>query len=143
MGNICRRPLAEAILRRQAQEANVNIEVDSAGSGDWHVGQRSDARAIAVGEGRGYTMTHRARQVRPQDFQTFDLIIVMDEENLRTLRRMPAFAPEKVHLARSFDPMADSLEVEDPYYGTLAEFETITDQLEVACRGIVGEVSKL
>lgn len=142
MGNICRSPLAEAILRRQAQEKEVHIEVDSAGTGDWHVGERSDERAIRVGENRGYAMTHRARQVRPLDFQTFDLIVVMDDVNLRTLERLPNYPAEKVRLARSFDPDADGREVEDPYYGSQEEFETIADELEAACRGILLVVSR-
>jgi len=142
MGNICRSPLAEAILRQQANELEMPISVDSAGTDDWHIGERSDHRAIQVGEGRGYAMTHRARQVRPLDFQTFDLIVAMDEKNLRTLKNMPGFAAEKVRLARSFDPEADGHEVEDPYYGSPEEFEAIADQLEAACRGILLVVSR-
>jgi protein-tyrosine phosphatase len=142
MGNICRSPIAEAILRRQAAELEIPVSVDSAGTGDWHIGERSDHRAIRVAERRGYEMSHHARQVRPIDFQTFDLIVVMDEENLRSLGRFPGFAGDKVRLARSFDPGADGHEVKDPYYGTMEEFETITNQLEAACRGILEFVSR-
>ena len=137
MGNICRSPLGEAILRQQAAEREIPVTVDSAGTGDWHIDESSDHRAIRVGERRGYPMTHRARQVCPMDFREFDLIVVMDEENLRTLQRVPGFAADKVRFARSFDPDADSHEVEDPYYGSLEEFEAIADQLEAACRGIL------
>ena len=142
MGNICRSPLAEAILRRQASEQEYPVNVDSAGTGDWHTGERSDHRAIRVGESRGYDMTHRARQLSPRDFQEFDLVVVMDHENLRTVKRWPGFIEEKVFLARSFDPGADSEVVEDPYYGTIEDFEVITDQLEAACRGILSHVMR-
>ncbi|MHB8637552.1 MAG: low molecular weight protein-tyrosine-phosphatase [Fimbriimonadaceae bacterium] len=142
MGNICRSPLGEAILRHQASASEHPVSVDSAGTSDWHVGQPSDARAIEVAESRGYAMTHRARQVRPIDFQIFDLIVAMDTENVRALKQVPGFIVEKVRLARSFDPDADGAEVEDPYYGTLDEFKTIADQLEAACRGILAHVAR-
>jgi len=137
MGNICRSPLGEAILRHQAAELGLALRVDSAGIGDWHVGERSDERAVQVGEGRGYAMTHRARQVHRRDFERFDLIVAMDFENLRGLRCFPGFDPDKVHLARSFDSGAEADEVEDPFYGSLADFELVADQLEAACRGII------
>lgn len=137
MGNICRSPLAEAMLRAQAAEAAIPIEVDSAGTGNWHVGERSDSRAITVGESRGYRMTHRARQITSADFDAFDLIVPMDQVNLEWLARMPGFIPEKVRLARSFDPGADSSEVADPYYGSIDHFNRVADQLETACRGII------
>lgn len=139
LGNICRSPLAEGILRRQAREAGVDLEVDSAGTGDWHVGQLPDRRSIAVGRACGCDMTMRARQVRADDFEKFDLIVAMDQANLRELRRWPGSRPEKLRLARSFDPMADGLEVPDPYYGTPADFEEVAEMLEAACRGILAE----
>jgi protein-tyrosine phosphatase len=142
LGNICRSPLAEGILRRQAEEAGLDIEIDSAGTGDYHLGELPDHRAIRTGERRGCEMTMRARQVRSRDFKDFDLIVAMDESNLRTLRRWAGAAPEKIRLARSFDPTADALEVPDPYYGSSEDFEEVADMLEAACQGILSELNK-
>jgi protein-tyrosine phosphatase len=140
MGNICRSPLAEAILRRQAFEMEAPITVDSAGTDDWHIGELSDHRAIKTGEARGYEMTHRARQVKPRDFEEFDLIVVMDHDNLSALNHWPGSKPEKIRLARSFDPDADSEIVPDPYYGNEQGFDAVVDQLEPACRGILAHL---
>lgn len=140
LGNICRSPLAEAILRHQATEANLDVEVDSAGTGNWHIGERSDRRAIAIGEGRGYEMNHCARQVSSADFQRFDLIVAMDHANVSELVRWDGAEPYKIKLARSFDPAAADLEVPDPYYGGDEGFEEVADQLEQACRGILAHL---
>lgn len=98
LGNICRSPLAEGILRRQAKEAGIEIEIDSAAIGDWHIGQRPDPRAIQVGEANGCAMTMRARQVCTQDFTDFDLIVAMDHNNVRELIRWRGSDPSKVRL---------------------------------------------
>lgn len=137
LGNICRSPLAEAILRRQAAEAGVQLTVDSAGTGDWHVGDPPDHRAVAIGRERGCDMGMTARQVRPSDFENFDLIVAMDRSNEAALRRWPGAQPDKVRLARSFDPTAVDLEVPDPYYGGPEGFREIAEMLERACAGIL------
>jgi protein-tyrosine phosphatase len=140
LGNICRSPLGEGILRRQAADAGVDIEIDSAGTGDYHIGQLPDDRAIRVGIERGCEMTMRARQFRTRDFSDFDLIVAMDEANLRALRRWPGSVPSKIRLARSFDPAAITPEVPDPYYGNHQDFEEVADMLESACQGILQEL---
>jgi protein-tyrosine phosphatase len=137
LGNICRSPLAEGILKRQAKETGVEVEVDSAGIGDWHVGQRPDPRAIKIGEAHGCAMTMRARQVRTQDFTDFDLIVAMDRSNVRELERWPGSDPTKISLARSFDPTARTLEVPDPYYGEYEDFIEVAEMLESACAAIL------
>ena len=140
LGNICRSPLAEGILRRQAEEANLTIQVDSAGTGNWHVGLPADPRSVKVGTARGCKMEMRARQVRAKDFIDFDLILAMDEDNMRDLLKWSGSKPDKVRLARSFDPNASSTEVPDPYYGEMQDFEEVADMLEEACRAIIQEI---
>jgi protein-tyrosine phosphatase len=141
LGNICRSPLAEGILRRQAQEAGIELEIDSAGTGDWHVGQLPDRRSIQVGQANGCDMTMRARQVRSQDFRDFDLIVAMDYANVSDLEGWRGSDPGKVRLARSFDAQAATAEVPDPYYGEYEDFIEVHAMLESACRGILNELS--
>ena len=141
LGNICRSPIAEGILRRQAVECGLELEIDSAGTGDWHVGDHPDPRAIRAGEACGCQMTMVARQVRSSDFEEFDWILAMDHSNLQNLYRWPESKPEKVHLIRSFDLSASSTEVPDPYYGTYADFEEVVDMLESACRGFLRHIA--
>src|SRR4051812_43030188 len=122
MGNICRSPTAEGVMRSLIREAGVEdrIEIDSAGTGGWHAGEPPDARAAEAAHRRGVTIEGAARQVVPEDFEAFDLIVAMDRENLRGLL---AVAPDgeaaaKVRLLREFDPDASGdLDVPDPYYG--------------------------
>ena len=82
-------------------------------------------------------MNLKARQVRSRDFEEFDLIVAMDHANLSTLYRWPGSQPDKVRLARSFDPTADDTEVPDPYYGELEDFQEVAEMLEAACAGIL------
>jgi len=129
--------LAEGILRRQAAERGIEVEVDSAGTGDWHVGDLPDYRARQTGQRRGCEMAMRARQFRGKDFQEFDLIVALDRTNMRDLERWPGAVPGKVRLARSFDPSAEHPDVPDPYYGTIDDFEEVAEMLERACQGLL------
>jgi protein-tyrosine phosphatase len=129
--------LAEGILKRQAKEAGVDLVVDSAGTGHWHVGDSPDRRAIHVGRRRGCDMSMKARQVRSRDFTDFDLIVAMDSTNLEDLRAWKGSDHEKLHLATEFDPSQSHLDVPDPYYGTVGEFEEVAEMLEPICRGIL------
>lgn len=140
LGNICRSPLAEAILRRDAEAAGMDVEIDSAGTGDWHVGDPPDHRACAVGGGRGCRMDLRARQVRSRDFQEFDLIVAMDRNNLRALHGWPGADPSRIRLASSFDRDPTLVDVPDPYYGGPEGFEDVADQLERISQGILQEL---
>src|SRR5262249_3012868 len=90
LGNICRSPTAEGVMRHVVEEAGMQdeIELDSAGTGSWHVGSAPDERATAAARGRGVTLAGAARQVRPRDFEDFDLILAMDRANLRDLRTL-------------------------------------------------------
>ncbi len=123
------------------------IVVDSAGTGDWHIGHAPDARATAAAAGRGITLSGAARQVIAEDFDTHDVIVAMDRANERDLR---ALAPDdeargKVVLLRSFDPeavAAGDLDVPDPYYGGDDGFPQVFDVVERACRGLLGHVEE-
>jgi protein-tyrosine phosphatase len=145
MGNICRSPTAEGVMRSLVSEAGLEdrIEIESAGTGGWHAGEPPDARATEAAHRRGVTLAGAARQVLPEDFEAFDLIIAMDRENLRGLL---AVAPDgeaaaKVRLLREFDPEASGdLDVPDPYYGGERGFETVLDQVQAACRGLLAEL---
>jgi protein-tyrosine phosphatase len=145
MGNICRSPTAEGVMRHLLREQGLEdeIELDSAGTGAWHVGNPPDRRATAAARARGIPLEGQARQVRPSDFEAFDLLLVADRENLADLR---AIAPDdaaraKVRLLRSYDPASDGdLDVPDPYYGGPDGFEDVLDLVEAACRGLLAEL---
>lgn len=147
LGNICRSPTAEAVMARLIAEAGLesSIEIDSAGTGAWHVGSPPDARATVAAAARGIAMRGTARQVTAEDFEAFDLLIAMDAENYRDLR---ALAPDpeaaaKVRLLRAFDPASAgvaSRDVPDPYYGGEDGFDHVLDLVEAACAGLLTEL---
>jgi protein-tyrosine phosphatase len=145
MGNTCRSPTAEGVMRALVAEAGLDgrIEVESAGTGGWHVGEPPDARATEAAHRRGVTLAGAARQIRPEDFETFDLLVALDRENLRHLLAVAPDedAAEKVRLLREFDPASDGdLDVPDPYYGGERGFESVLDQVQAACRGLLEEL---
>lgn len=116
------------------------VVLDSAGTGDWHLGQLPDRRTREAAARRGLTLDHRAQQFGPADFARFDLVLAMDHANLRDLERMAPTAEDraKVRLLRSFDPTAPAgAEVPDPYYGGPEGFEEVLDVCEAACRGLL------
>jgi protein-tyrosine phosphatase len=145
MGNICRSPTAEGVMRGLVAEAGLSdrIAIDSAGTGGWHAGAAPDARATSAAAGRGIRLTGAARQVRLADFDDFDLLVALDADNARDLRRL---APDdasaaKVRLLREFDRAAgDDLDVPDPYYGASDGFGHVLDLVEAACRGLLDEL---
>ena len=143
MGNICRSPTAEGILRAKLDAAGLAeaVALDSAGTGDWHVGKPPDSRAIQAAAGRGYDISGlRARQVTADDFQRFDLILAMDQDNLAWLEQLrpDQGAVPELFLARQGLAVD---EVPDPYYGGAAGFERVLDLLESACDCLVAEVA--
>jgi protein-tyrosine phosphatase len=147
MGNICRSPTAEAVMRDLVRREGLEgrIEIDSAGTGGWHVGEPPDARAAAAARARGIVMEGAARQVRPADFDRYDLLLAADRENLAALRAVApdAEAAAQVRLLREFDRAAlagGDLDVPDPYYGGAAGFEDVLDLVEAACRGLVDQL---
>lgn len=143
LGNICRSPTAEAVLRQRLQQAGLaeRIEVDSAGTGDWHVGKAPDPRTQEAASRRGYDLSGlRGRQVCADDFSRFDLVLAMDGANLRDLQRMrPAQAQGELDLyLRRYDLAVD--EVPDPYYGGTEGFEQVLDLLEQASDALLIEL---
>jgi protein-tyrosine phosphatase len=141
LGNICRSPLAEGVFRHLTTLAGLadRFEIESAGTGGWHVGEQPDARSRMVAKQHGVELDSRARQVVPEDFERFDFIVAMDHENLRTLQRMAAAAGSdaEVALLRSYDPAADGDEVPDPYYGGASGFETVYEMVLRSCQGLL------
>jgi len=135
LGNICRSPAAEAVLRSMAAARCMQVtSIESAGTGDWHAGEVPDHRTRSVAERRGYSLEGKlARQVSEADFLYFDHVFAMDKRNhADLLRRCPAGLESKVNLLLAGVPgLAD--EVPDPYYGSLPDFESMYDLLEAAC----------
>jgi protein-tyrosine phosphatase len=143
LGNICRSPMAEAVIRAELDRAGLDgaVEVDSAGTGDWHVGSRMDRRARAELARRGFDgAPHRARQFLRSWLADRDLVLAMDRANLADLRRMAGPAErDRIMLLRSFDRSAgQDAEVPDPYYGEGVSFATVLDMIEAAARGLAG-----
>jgi protein-tyrosine phosphatase len=143
MGNICRSPTASSVaLQLVRQRGLAGIQVDSAGTHAYHVGQRMDARAQAALLKRQYSpVKTRSRQIGVQDFQRFDLILAMDEDNLAALQKLcPVGAQHKLSLLLSFAPGLGTLEVPDPYYGGPAGFERVLDLCEVGVKGLLTQL---
>ncbi|OWP52094.1 low molecular weight protein-tyrosine-phosphatase [Pseudomonas nitroreducens] len=143
LGNICRSPTAEGVLRHKVRAAGLEdrIEIDSAGTGDWHVGKAPDARTRAAALRRGYDLSSlRARQVSLADFSRYDLILAMDNANLRDLKHLRGSgAKAELDLfLRRYELEVD--EVPDPYYGGEDGFERVLDLVERACDGLLTEV---
>ena len=143
LGNICRSPAAEAILKFKLSETGIdkdNAEVDSAGIGSWHVGEVPDKRMRTHGASRGFDISSRARQVVSSDFQRFDYIIGMDTDNVKALRSMARTSDEKSKIHYASEYMSQSVafsSVPDPYYGGDKEFELALDLIEDMCQGII------
>jgi protein-tyrosine phosphatase len=145
LGNICRSPMAEAVLRARVVESGLtHVTVDSAGTGGWHVGDDADPRALATLRTRGYDLDHAARQITPEWFAERDLIVVMDSANYRDVLdlRATAQAQTPVRMLRSFDPALANLtqphpdlDVPDPYYA--GGFVEVLDMIEAAAAGLV------
>src|SRR4051794_2158649 len=147
MGNICRSPTAEGVMRSLLREEGLEdeIEIDSAGTGGWHVGAPPDERATEAASRRGIVLDGAARRVTREDFERFDLLVAMDRENVAELRHLAPddAARAKIRLLREFDPPsagARHLDVPDPYYGGPRGFDDVLDLVEAACRGLLDEV---
>jgi protein-tyrosine phosphatase len=141
MGNICRSPTAEGVLRHLVAEAGLasSVHIDSAGTLDYHVGTPPDARSQRHALRRGYDLsTQRARQVNARDFEQFDLILAMDWQNLEELQSLcPVGHAHKLRRLMEFAPAGLGDVVADPYYGGADGFETVLDHVEAGCRGLV------
>ena len=141
LGNICRSPAAEGVMKAIVDENddNARFEIDSAGTGNYHIGDLPDRRMRVHAQRRGYNLTHRCRQVNPSDFEDFDLIVAMDESNRRNLQRLaPTIeAEKKIIMMADFADIATRYDhIPDPYYEGAEGFELVLDLLESACQNL-------
>jgi protein-tyrosine phosphatase len=150
LGNICRSPTAEGVMRALVREAGMEekIELDSAGTGAWHVGNPPDERATETARARGIVLEGAARVLRRKDFEDFDLLLAMDRKNLADLRSL---VPDergraRTRLLREFDPASaglgadGDLDVPDPYHGGPRGFEHVLDLVRAACEGLLAQI---
>jgi protein-tyrosine phosphatase len=147
LGNICRSPTAEGVMRHLVREANLDakISVDSAGTAGYHAGDPPDFRASAAGERRGIVIGGVARQFQRADFDRFEYVLAMDRTNHEDLLELARNAEEKgkVHLLRSFDPKSPpGAEVPDPYYGDTDGFDLVLDFCLAACKPLLERVRR-
>lgn len=135
MGNICRSPAGEAVMQRFATEFDVNVEVDSAGTHGYHVGEPADARMRAAAEARGYELRSRGRKVTPADLDPgrFDLVLAMDSDNHMILREMAGGVRPHIRMFSDYLDETWPRDVPDPYYGEADGFATVLDMLEEGC----------
>ncbi|XHS00044.1 phosphotyrosine protein phosphatase [Sphingomonas sp. DBB INV C78] len=138
LGNICRSPLAEAAFRAEAERIGLDVKVDSAGTGDWHLGHAPDKRAQAVAQRNGIDIsTYRARQVKPEDFRDFTHIIALDANNFADLRALrPDDASAELSLLLDHVPGREGEAVADPYYGEDAGFDVTWSEVVAGAKGL-------
>ncbi len=145
LGNICRSPTAEAVVRELArrERPDLALEVDSAGTHGYHTGSPPDERSIAAARRRGYDLsTLRARVVEAGDFGLFDLVVAMDEEVYGRLQRLaPRAQAARLALFMEFAPGLDRRDVPDPYYGGATGFEEVLDLVEEGARGLLSSLA--
>jgi protein-tyrosine phosphatase len=143
LGNICRSPLVEAVARKRLAEAGLDVVVASCGTGGWHAGEGADPRMVAAARAAGHDLSkHRARQLRERDFADYDLLLAMDRDNLRELRKLAA-TPEQAERTALFLEWTDAappMEFPDPWYGDAAGFAAA---VKLAERGVAGLVERL
>jgi len=139
LGNICRSPLAEAAMREAAALAGIEVEVDSAGTGEWHAGNPPDPRTVAEAAKHGIDISgYKARRVRGEDFRRFDYLLALDPQNLRDLRAMaPGDTRAQLALVMDYVPGRAGEGVRDPYYGDAADFEAVWRDVSAAAEALV------
>lgn len=144
MGNICRSPAAEGVMQKMLHDAGLSaqVQVDSAGTGGWHAGEKADHRMRSAAARRGYDLTSIARQVRAEDLRNFDLVLAMDHTNLQDLRPFDDGSShlQRVRLFCEFCENHEETEVPDPYYGGASGFDHVLDLLEDGCRNLLSHV---
>lgn len=143
LGNICRSPLAEAALREEARRLGIEVEIDSAGTGDWHVGEPPDPRAIAVARRNGVDISHlRARRATPEDFRRFDHIVALDAQNLANLRRMqPTDGKAELSLLLDHVEGREGQPVADPYHGGDEHFDETWADVTAGARALARKLA--
>ena len=147
LGNICRSPAAEGIMKSLVEKEGMSDDffIDSAAIGSWHIGQLPDSRMRKCGAEHGYRFDSHARQFQKSDFQRFDLIVVMDNENYRAITSMASSQADKDKVERIADYLTHHREyttVPDPYYGDYSDFELVIELLEDACQGLLDSIKE-
>lgn len=143
LGNICRSPMADGLLRRKVQEQNLNVFVDSAGTANYHIGSTPDHRMIETAKSRGTDIQQlRARQFSRKDFRDFDVIYVMDESNLTNVKSLSANETELQKVKLILDELYpnESMKVPDPYYGSMNDFMEVYDLLDKVTDVIIKKI---
>ncbi|HSJ34958.1 MAG TPA: low molecular weight protein-tyrosine-phosphatase [Acidimicrobiia bacterium] len=141
LGNICRSPAGEAALREAAAASGLDLVVDSAGTGPWHVGDPPNSQVRAAGERAGLLIDGRGHQVTaPADLEDYDIILAMDRSNLHALKRIAPELTDRMHLFRSFDPHAAHDEMPDPYGLSDADFDDTVERARSGARAIVAAI---
>ena len=148
LGNICRSPAADGIMRHLVSEQGLGdlFVIDSAGIGSWHVGQLPDHRMRRHGERHGYVFDHHARQFSAADFDRFDLIAVMDQENYYDVSRQARSDADRRKIIKMSDYLQrhpNQQSIPDPYYGGDRDFEYVIELLEDACSGLLQKLTKM
>lgn len=148
LGNICRSPSADGILRKKLAEHGIadKVSVDSAGTGDWHIGKAPDERSQAAAVKRGYEISMlRARQVKAEDFDEFDYVLAMDHSNIENMQEFKPKGKVRTEpelFLKRFGTNTKVIEVPDPYYGGEEGFENVLDLIEAACDNMVLEIKQ-
>ena len=139
LGNICRSPAAEGVMLDVVDNAGLSdaVQVDSAGTGGWHVGNMADSRMRAAANRRGYDLQSRARQVTADDIEQFDLVIAMDQSNLENLKRLAVGRADNIHMLGEYLDADNPPDVPGPYYGGESGFDQVLDMIERACPEIL------
>ena len=139
LGNICRSPAAEGVMLDVVDNAGLSdaVQVDSAGTGGWHVGNMADSRMRAAANRRGYDLQSRARQVTADDIEQFDLVIAMDQSNLENLKRLAVGRADNIHMLGEYLDADNPPDVPDPYYGGESGVDQVLDMIERACPEIL------
>ena len=144
LGNICRSPLAEGILKSKLESSgqSQSIFVDSCGTGNYHIGEQPDPRSVANARENGITLDHKARQFTHEDFEQFDHILVMDSSNLKDVKKLDPKEEytHKLHLMREYDPIGTGEDVPDPYFGGELGFQQVFEILDRSIEGFLQEV---
>ena len=142
LGNICRSPTAEGVMNHLLDQAGLRekVDVDSAGTSSWHVGEKADSRSRAAAEARGIPLLSRSAQFNAQDFEDYDHVVAMDRSNLKNLENLApnSAAREKLSMLRAYDPDSPSqADVPDPYYGGPTGFDDVLDICIAGCAGFL------
>jgi protein-tyrosine phosphatase len=147
LGNICRSPLAEAILNHKVKEKGLagKIKCDSCGTSDYHIGEFPDERSVQCAKSRGILISHRGRQINKFDLKDFDYLIVMDQSTMRTVQKLLdkySISHHHLYLMREFHPGTEQLDVPDPYYGEEDGFEEVYKILEESLDNFLNQITK-